>query len=175
MKERHSLEPVVQKGARVLILGSMPGEQSLQRREYYGNPRNHFWPLVGELLNTDLSTFSYERKCDFLKTNHIALWDVIGSCKRKGSLDSAIRDEKMNDLAGLLTTYPTIQWVGLNGTKAYETFRKYIKNHAFPPVPYTKLPSTSPVPGRNVKSFSEKVKAWREMTDYLQHNGGEKR
>ncbi|WP_332888659.1 DNA-deoxyinosine glycosylase [Salipaludibacillus keqinensis] len=171
MNQLKSMDPIIAPGANILILGSMPGEQSLKRQQYYGNPRNHFWFILDELFQTDISTRNYDDKRQFLKDKKIALWDVIASCERKGSLDSAIRDEKMNDIRTLLKNYPTIQWVGLNGTKAYDSFRKYSKNHTLPALPFKKLPSSSPVPGRNVKTFNEKVESWRELTNYLSMTG----
>lgn len=167
MTKLESLKPVIGPKPKVLILGSMPGKQSLVKQQYYGNPRNHFWPIMSRLLNKDLTVFSYEDKIEYLKKHGIALWDVIATCEREGSLDSAIRHEKSNDIKTLLEHESSIAWIGLNGTKAYQSFEKYIKHAAFKPVPYKKLPSTSPVPGRNVKSFSEKVEIWGEMAAYL--------
>ncbi|MCR6096343.1 DNA-deoxyinosine glycosylase [Salipaludibacillus agaradhaerens] len=165
--KRQSMQPIVASGAKILLLGSMPGEQSLIKQQYYGNKRNHFWPIISDLLNVDLTTPSYQYKCQQLIGHGIALWDVIASCEREGSLDSAIRHEKANDIKGLLQQYPTIRWIGLNGTKAYQSFLKYKKKVDIPELPFTKLPSTSPVPGKNVKSYEEKVEAWREMSHYL--------
>jgi hypoxanthine-DNA glycosylase len=166
--KRQSMQPIVASGAKILLLGSMPGEQSLIKQQYYGNKRNHFWPIISDLLNEDFTSYSYNHKCQRLNAHGIALWDVIASCEREGSLDSAIRHEKANDLKGLLQQYPTIKWIGLNGTKAYQSFLTYKKKVVdFPELPFTKLPSTSPVPGKNVKSYEEKVEAWREMSHYL--------
>jgi hypoxanthine-DNA glycosylase len=166
-----SMDPIISPGAKVLILGSMPGRQSLDSQQYYAHPRNHFWPIISELLNRDVTSLSYDDKCKFLKKNNIALWDVIATCEREGSLDSAIRNEEMNDLDLLIKNYPTIQWIGLNGTKAYNSFQKYLKKQSIPCIPYTKLPSTSPVPGKNVKSFTEKVASWQVVNNYLNMTG----
>ncbi|WP_280770973.1 DNA-deoxyinosine glycosylase [Salipaludibacillus daqingensis] len=166
-----SMAPVIGPEANVLILGSMPGIKSLEKQQYYGNPRNHFWSIISELLNTDITTWDYEQKCSFLIENKIALWDVLASCERKGSLDSAIRQEEMNDLNSLIQDFPTIKWIGLNGTKAYQSFQKYRKTKEFPAMPYTKLPSSSPVPGKNVKTFEEKVISWHVVHHYLNLTG----
>ncbi|WP_416150543.1 DNA-deoxyinosine glycosylase [Salipaludibacillus sp. HK11] len=166
-----SMEPIIAPGAKVLILGSMPGKQSLETQQYYGNPRNHFWAILSELLDSDLTEVSYEEKCAFLKEKKIALWDVIATCEREGSLDSAIRREKMNDLTNLIKLFPTIQGIGLNGTKAFQSFQTYLKKQPIPNIAYTKLPSTSPVPGKNVKSFAEKVESWHVIKEYLTMTG----
>lgn len=84
---------------KVLILGSMPGEESLRRRQYYGHPKNHFWRLVGEALGEELEGLSYRRKIAALKRRGVALWDAIADCERSGSLDSRIRRERPNDVA----------------------------------------------------------------------------
>src|SRR5690625_8040424 len=82
-----SFPPVLPETPRVLILGSMPGGMSLEKQEYYGNPRNHFWDILFELFQQDPLT-DYEEKMQFLKQHQIALWDTIGTCYREGSLDS---------------------------------------------------------------------------------------
>ncbi|RKL69316.1 DNA-deoxyinosine glycosylase [Salipaludibacillus neizhouensis] len=171
MIEITSMKPVIRKDVRVLILGSMPGMESLKRQQYYGNPRNHFWLILGELFNQELHQLNYTEKITFLHKHKIGVWDVIASCERMGSLDSAIKNEKMNDLASLVVKYPSLQWIGLNGTKAYQSFRKYLKQHQLS-ISYEKLPSSSPVPGRNVKNFKEKVVEWEKILNYLDTNGG---
>jgi len=171
MNDISSMDPIIRSGAKVLILGSIPGRQSLDTQQYYANPRNHFWPIISNLLNRDITSLNYDEKCLFLQENNIALWDVIASCEREGSLDSAIRKEKMNDLALLIKKFPTIQWIGLNGTKAYQSYQKYLKKQPILSIPFTKLPSTSPVPGKNVKSFTEKVVSWQVLTEYLNMTG----
>lgn len=161
-----SMKPVIEPGARVLILGSMPGVESLKRQQYYGNPRNHFWYILGDLFQETIHNQNYSKKVDFLHRKRVAVWDVIASCERKGSLDSAIRKEEMNDLLSLVDSYPTLQWIGLNGTKAYQSFQKYLKQQPMR-VSYGKLPSTSPVPGRNVKSYPEKVESWKTILHHI--------
>lgn len=167
-----SMKPVIRKDAQVLILGSMPGVESLRRQQYYGNPRNHFWFILGELFNQELHKLDYAEKINFLHEHKIGVWDVIASCERQGSLDSAIKNEKMNDIKSLLTNYPGIRWIGLNGTKSYQTFTKYLKQQLVIQIPFEKLPSSSPVPGRNVKSFKEKVIDWERILNYIDLNGG---
>lgn len=148
MTDCRSFKPSVNKACRILILGSMPGVKSLEMQEYYAHPQNRFWKLMGILCNvSDLTGFSYERKLKTLLDNGFALWDVIKHCKRDGSLDSDITDEKPNDIKGLLKKYPGIQIIFLNGNKAYGSFKKHFpelikKYRCF------KMPSTSPANAR---------------------------
>lgn len=100
----------------------MPGKQSLEKQQYYGNPRNHFWPIMSELLETEVPD-DYVKRIALLKHNAIGLWDTIETCEREGSLDAAIRNEKPNDFQTLFEEYPNIQLVLFNGAKAFEVFK----------------------------------------------------
>ncbi|MFC2947105.1 DNA-deoxyinosine glycosylase [Virgibacillus sediminis] len=161
-----SFAPVLPAEPKVLILGSMPGGMSLEKQEYYGNPRNHFWDLLFELFN-EQPMKDYQEKLEFVKRNHIALWDTIGTCYREGSLDANIIDEVPNDIPGLLKEYPSIRLIACNGTKSYQTFRRNFKDEVTEGVDVVKLPSTSPIPGRYTKTFEGKVEAWSILLDYL--------
>ncbi|WP_368654475.1 DNA-deoxyinosine glycosylase [Ornithinibacillus sp. 4-3] len=166
MQRIHSFPAVLPKNPRVLILGSMPSVKSLEKQEYYGNPRNHFWPIMFELFQQKpLETYS--EKIAFLKGKKIALWDVIQNCFRQGSLDANIIEEEPNDIFQLLDTFPSLKLIGCNGTKAYQTFQKHFKNLEKYDVEVIQLPSTSPIPGKYTKSFSEKVEAWSIILPYL--------
>lgn len=122
---KNILLPIVDSATRVLIVGSMPGKQSLEKQQYYGNPRNHFWPIMGELLEIAIPN-DYTERIALLKNNAIGLWDTIATCEREGSLDAAIRNEKPNDFQTLFEQYPNIQLVLFNGAKAFEVFKKHI-------------------------------------------------
>lgn len=122
---KNVLLPVVDSATKVLIVGSMPGKQSLEKQQYYGNPRNHFWPIMSELLETEVPD-DYVKRIALLKHNAIGLWDTIETCEREGSLDAAIRNEKPNDFQTLFEEYPNIQLVLFNGAKAFEVFKKHI-------------------------------------------------
>lgn len=161
-----SLEPIVNHEAKVLILGSIPGGESLRKQQYYGNPRNHFWGIMYKLFEQE-ELQDYREKITFIQSHHIALWDVIYSCLREGSLDSNIKGEEPNNILGLLERYPNIQFIGFNGGKAYDVFKKEIGFHQLDNVQYRKLPSTSPIPGRNVKLFEEKLQDWSIIKEYL--------
>ena len=160
------LPPIVDEKTRVLIVGSMPGQQSLDKQQYYGNARNHFWPIIGEILQTEIPT-NYAKRIQLLRANHIGLWDVIQSCERKGSLDSAIRNEVPNDFAKLFDQYPAIKLILFNGTKSFDVFKKRVGFELLANRHYEKMPSTSPVPGKNIKPFEGKLADWRIIESYL--------
>lgn len=157
---KHSMAPIVHETSRVLILGSMPGNISLEKGEYYANPKNHFWKILYELFGAAECT-TYEEKVALLREKGLAVWDVIESCEREGSLDSNIRNAQINDLKGLLDRYPNIQAIVLNGGEADRRLKKKDRDQLNPKLQFIKLPSTSPVPGKNVLKFEEKVEVWR--------------
>lgn len=157
--------PVIDDRSRVIILGSMPGRESLRKREYYGHPRNQFWNVIYGLYRKKPDT-EYHKKLAFLKEKHIALWDVIATCYREGSMDANITREKVNDFDWLFHGYPSIRHVFFNGTKAYETFRKKI-GFNYPGVGYVKLGSTSPA---NVVRFQDRLKQWSVVKEYLKNS-----
>lgn len=163
---KNILLPIVDSSTRVLIVGSMPGKQSLEKQQYYGNPRNHFWPIMGELLQIAIPN-DYTERIALLKNNAIGLWDTIATCEREGSLDAAIRNEKPNDFQTLFEQYPNIQLVLFNGAKAFEVFKKHIGLELLEGRAYKKMPSTSPIPGKNIKTFTEKLEDWRIVQSYL--------
>lgn len=163
---KNVLPPIIDVATKVLIVGSMPGKLSLEKQQYYGNPRNHFWPIIGEILKREIPV-DYGRRIELLKENRIGLWDTIESCERKGSLDSAIRNEKPNDFKTLFIHFPKIELVLFNGGKSFEVFKKHIGFDVLDGRAYQKMPSTSPIPGKNIKSFDEKLEDWRVMQSYI--------
>jgi len=138
----------------ILILGSFPGKQSLLKKEYYGNPRNHFWQIIDSLFHIDCY-LPYSIRKSRLTEHGIALWDVVSTCCRSGSADIRIRDPVFNDIAGFLGAYPPPRLIVLNGKTAG---RYYHQLKAPPPVRAIILPSTSPANTRF--TLMEKVKAW---------------
>lgn len=164
MAQVSSFSPVIDKNALVLILGSMPGVESLDKQQYYANPRNQFWKIVFALFDS-LVEEDYEKRLSFLNSKRIAIWDVIANCYREGSLDSNIRDEEVNDFDWLFEEYPNIKYVVFNGAKAYESFRKRVGFASFSQVIFTKMTSTSPA---NTISFENKLKEWKVVREYLQ-------
>ncbi|OBF55029.1 DNA-deoxyinosine glycosylase [Mycobacterium sp. 852002-53434_SCH5985345] len=152
--------PIVDEHASVLILGSFPSAQSLAVGQYYGNPRNAFWPITGELFGFD-ATAPYEARLVALQSAGVALWDVLRACRRAGSADAAIEPKSLavNDFDGLFARYPTIARVYFNGAKAAELYRRLAE--ADERVEYRRLPSTSPA---NAIRPGAKLAAWREIT-----------
>ena len=148
MNNCKSFKPSIDNNSKFLILGSMPGVKSLNEQQYYAHPQNRFWKVMGNVCNEPkLPELDYETRLQILLNSNIALWDTIKSCKREGSLDSDIQNEKPNDIRKLLKTYPNIETICLNGNKSYTAFKKY-----FPDLLeiYTcyKMPSTSPANAR---------------------------
>ncbi|WP_102691628.1 DNA-deoxyinosine glycosylase [Rummeliibacillus pycnus] len=160
------LPPIIDESTQVLILGSMPSQLSLEKQQYYGNPRNHFWSIIGTILQVEVPE-DYSKRVELLKVHHIGLWDTIQSCERQGSLDANIRNIVPNDFRQLFIKYPTIRLLLFNGGKAYSVFKKYMGLQLLQKIEYAKMPSSSPIPGKNIKSFEEKVEEWRIMEKYL--------
>jgi hypoxanthine-DNA glycosylase len=141
--------------AKVLLLGTMPGETSLAVSEYYGHPRNNFWKLLAYIFEEEFPT-TYDEKKELLRRNGIAVWDVLQACERQGSLDSAIMKEVPNDFTSFLDEHPNIKLIAFNGQKAASFFKKYVKIGQ--DCTFITLPSTSPANAG--KSFEEKLKEW---------------
>ena len=153
------LAPIAARDARVLILGSMPGAASLQAQRYYAHPRNHFWPIMGELVGAD-PVLEYAQRLECLRAAGVALWDVLDRCEREGSLDSAIRDDtaQVNDFAGFFRCHPQVRSVLFNGAKAQAAYARLA-----PPLDSVRshrLPSTSPANAS--VPFAKKLAAWRD-------------
>jgi TDG/mug DNA glycosylase family protein len=146
--------PVTGDSPRVLILGSFPSIQSLRHSEYYGNPQNHFWKIMDALFAID-HRLPYRERIAYLTAHHIALWDVIRTCSRKGSSDEAIREPVFNDISGFIAAHPTVQIIVLNGTAAG---RYYLRMKMPPAIEHCILPSTSPANTRS--TLAEKTGAW---------------
>ncbi|WP_294274695.1 DNA-deoxyinosine glycosylase [uncultured Chryseobacterium sp.] len=156
-----SFAPIVDENSEILILGSVPGVKSLEKQQYYAHPQNKFWKIIFELLNEE-PTEDYTQRIAVLKKHHIALWDVIDSCERKGSLDSEIRNEEANRVDELLNGHPNIKAVFCNGGKSYKNVQKMLgKDYR---LPVFLLPSTSPL---HTVSLEQKLESWKKITEYL--------
>lgn len=138
--------PILGDSPRVLILGSMPSERSLREGQYYGHPRNRFWPLMVFLLAGSEETIPYEERTGLLKRKGIALWDSIGRCRREGSLDSNIEEAVPNPIDGLIDSVGTIRFILFNGAAAEKMFRRTfsVKGDEWRGIRLLALPSTSP-------------------------------
>lgn len=161
-----SLDHIVDGNSRVLILGSMPGEESLRLRQYYANRANQFWELVYSLFGYTPDK-EYGQRIVFVKRHGIALWDVLACCVRNGSLDSDIRNGEPNDIAGLLCRFPGIRVVALNGSEAERQFNKHVRGLISSQIPVLPLPSSSSTPGRHVLSLDEKKAEWSVLRRHL--------
>lgn len=158
-----SFAPVSDARAEVLILGSMPGRASLDAGRYYAHPRNAFWRIMAELLGFD-SGDPYDERIRALMSARIALWDVLQSCVREGSLDTRIErnTEVPNDFGTFFRGHDRIQRVYLNGAKAESLFLRHVHGMSGLEAPaYTRLPSTSPAHAS--MSFQRKLDAWRAV------------
>ncbi len=148
----------------MLILGSMPGKVSLREHQYYAHPRNQFWRIVGELLGCDPAS-AYEARVASLRSADVALWDVLESCTREGSLDSAIVGSSIvaNDFADFLTAHPQIRRICFNGGTAEKLYLRHVQPRlaADPKIRRLRLPSTSPA--HAALPFAAKLSAWRAI------------
>jgi len=152
------LPPIIDDGARVLILGNMPSVMSLGAQAYYANPRNAFWRIMGEICGFDAS-LPYVDRAAALTAHGVAVWDVLRSCRRVGSLDSAVEPDSMvaNDFGQLFARHPQISSVFFNCSAAEKNFKRLVR--VAPDLQYRRLPSTSPA---QTMRYADKLAAWQE-------------
>lgn len=153
------LPPILGDGAGVLILGNMPSVLSLAAQQYYGNPRNAFWRITGELFGCAADA-PYRERVEALRAGGVAVWDVLRFCRRIGSLDSAVQPDSMvaNDFAALFAAHPGIERVFFNGAAAEANYRRLVRVEVAGT--YRRLPSTSPA---QTMPYAAKLSAWREI------------
>lgn len=169
----HGLPPYIRDDCRVLVLGSMPGNASLQAARYYAHPRNRFWPLMAALCGFD-PALDYPARLTALQARGVGLWDVIGRCRRTGSLDAAIErgSEEANPLAARIAALPRLRAIALNGGKAAQAFAR----HVAPVLPahllagsdavaVLALPSTSPA--NAAMDLARLGQAWGRLRPWL--------
>ena len=166
--KKQGLAPLLCPVPKILVLGSLPGDESLRRQEYYGHPRNRFWKVISAILN-EPEPENYAAKKALLSSGSIALWDVYQAADREGSMDADIRHGEFNDIFGLLEEYPSIKAIGLNGGKAEKAFQEYCSKHQAQlqrqdrDLMIYALPSTSPA---NASWTMDKlVPVWKELID----------
>lgn len=162
---KEGFPPIADEWATILILGTMPGEESLRKNEYYANSRNTFWKIMASLFKYDLVT-SYEERIRTLTKHKIALWDVMQACERQGSLDSAIDNRTIveNDFVSFYRSHPNIRHVFFNGAKAESEYLKRVLprlSDEAKGLEYSRLPSTSPAMAQ--LSFDEKLLEWSSI------------
>jgi len=159
---KRSFPPIADERARVLVLGTLPGEESLRRGEYYAHPRNLFWPIVFALFDTSLAA-DYSGRLAFVAAQRIALWDVCEIGEREASADATIRRERPNAIDGLLDTHPLIRAVAFNGSGARRLYDRHFARRAG--LAYLALPSTSPAHAR--LDFAAKLARWTALREAL--------
>ena len=152
------LPPIADDAAQILILGNMPSVMSLASQQYYGNPRNAFWRITGDIFLFDAES-DYEDRSAALRGCGIAAWDVLRQCRRQGSLDSAIEPDSMvaNDFEAFFDAHPAIDRVFFNGSAAEKNFVRLAGIDR--PLRYRRLPSTSPA---QTMRYADKLATWRE-------------
>jgi TDG/mug DNA glycosylase family protein len=164
MSHIYSFPPIASRTARVLILGTMPGKVSLREGRYYAHPQNAFWRIMGGILGFDPAS-PYGARVAAVRSAEIAIWDVLKSCMRPGSLDSAIEVSSLvpNDFASFLPEHPDIRRICFNGAAAQALFLRHVRPRlaASPHLEYLRLPSTSPANAS--VSLPEKLRAWRAI------------
>jgi hypoxanthine-DNA glycosylase len=153
----HGLPPIIDDGALSLILGNMPSVMSLGATEYYANPRNAFWRITGEIFGF-AADGPYHDRTAALTAHGVAVWDVLRSCRRVGSLDSAVEPDSMvaNDFGQLFERHPKMTRVFFNGAAAEKNFNRLVR--VAPDLEYRRLPSTSPA---QTMRYADKLAAWR--------------
>jgi len=158
---KSSFAPVTDDRTRLLILGSLPGEASLAKGEYYGNRRNLFWRLLGDVLGGALPE-DYTGRLSALQAAGVGLWDVIARARRVGSLDASIRDHEPNALVDLVSRLPSLQAIAFNGSKASMIGRKLLAGRTVASL--VTLPSSSPA---RAMAYAQKLAAWRVLEPFL--------
>lgn len=159
---KKAFPPLVYKDSKILILGTMPGEVSLQAEQYYANKGNQFWKLLYAVFDTD-HELDYEQRKLLLKKNKIAVWDVLASCEREGSLDSNIKNEEVNDFKTFYNKYPGIEYIFFSSKNAEKYYNRYIKKSS--DKIYYVLPSPS---GANAtKTFIQKLEEWKKIKQII--------
>jgi len=152
------MPPVGSSDACLLILGSLPGDASLKSQRYYAHPQNQFWRLLGGAIGEDLAGLEYDLRLDRLTYRGIALWDVVGSASRVGSLDGAIRGATPNQLREYADTHPHLRAIAFNGKTAARLGKAVLDG--LPGICLIELPSSSPA---YTLSFAEKAMAWAAL------------
>ncbi len=165
---KFSLDPVVDAYSQVLILGTMPGDESLRLGQYYANPRNQFWEIVSAVYEETIEA-DYSAKLEFLHRNRLAIWDVLHHAVREGSSDQKILSGIPNEFALIFRTFPSIRIVAFNGAKAEKYFYRLVIPHQFPDLGKTikliSLPSTSPA--NAACTLGQKLERWKKIKTIL--------
>jgi len=154
--------PIARVDARVLVLGSMPGVASLRAQQYYGHPRNAFWPIMATVFGFDADT-PYAQRVAALMDHKVAVWDVLAACQREGSLDADIDAQsiEVNDFALFVRTHPGLQRLCFNGATAHTVFRRRVVPQLPARLPFELVPLPSTSPAHAGMPMAEKLRRWR--------------
>ncbi|MDO9517998.1 MAG: DNA-deoxyinosine glycosylase [Methanosarcinaceae archaeon] len=158
--KKKGLAPIIDTNTRILILGSLPSDESIRKQQYYGNPVNDFWRLISEVIGEDITVLDYDYKIQKLQEHGIGLWDVLSTSERKGSLDSNIKNEEINDFSNLKNVAPNLRLVFFNGKEAgkfEEIFSEYR-------IETKVLPSSS---GANRRYSEKRIVEWKSIADSI--------
>lgn len=162
---KRSFPPIVDAGAVALVLGTLPGEESLRRQQYYAHPRNLFWPIVFTLFGDGVVP-DYDGRLAFAQASRLALWDVCGLAERDASADATIRGEVPNEIPALLDAHPGIRAIAFNGTTARRLHDRHFPRRDG--IAYLALPSTSPAHAS--LNLAAKLAAWQALLDMVGAN-----
>jgi len=161
---KFGLAPVIDEKTEILILGTLPSDLSLAKRQYYANPNNDFWKLIGEVLNHNLETLSYERRIEMLKARGIGLWDTYHNCVRPGSMDNDITEQQLNDFNTLKRIAPTLRLICFNGKKAGAS-EALLRDLGYLTLV---LPSSS---GANRRNQKDRLRLWKSAQGRVSKGG----
>lgn len=157
--KKEGLKPILNKNIKILILGSLPSDESIKQQKYYAKSSNDFWKLISKVLNINFVNMDYRNKIETLLNNNIGLWDVFKESIRKGSLDSEIKSEELNNFSSLKELCPNLKLICFNGKKAGEHKEIFEKDYLI-----KLLPSSS---GANRKDNIKRIKEWKSITSDL--------
>ena len=157
---KQGLPPAIPAAARLLLLGSFPGDESLRQSQYYAHPRNQFWRLLGEVVAEPLFELPYEMRLQRLARHRIGVWDIIVGCDREGSLDGDIRNASFAQFEWLAKHAPKLKMVAMNGKKA-GTAQRGIAALGYQTLV---LPSSSPA---YTLPYADKLHAWQALRQHV--------
>lgn len=158
---KQSFQPIISKEPEILILGSLPGDLSLEMNQYYGHPRNRFWKILFTIYHETYSE-DYTERIKLIENHHLVLWDIAHSAIRKGSMDVDIKDVIPNKIDELLEKYPSVTQIIFNGKKSEQLFKKYFQPKS--QIIYTSLPSSSPANAQF--SLERLVEIWQKSIKF---------
>jgi hypoxanthine-DNA glycosylase len=162
---KQGLPPLIWPDSRVLILGTLPSDESLRVKQYYANPSNQFWKILAAVFRIPMPE-DYAARIEYLRARYFGLWDVLRTADRKGSQDVEIKNPEPNDFGLARAKCPNLRAIALNGALARVLFTKYVDLHVPKDIQRLPLPSTSAIPGKNVPSFQEKIERWRVIAGF---------